>query len=150
MENPLVVRVLSMVGAVMEVDDAMLRWLDRTLWDACPQVRRPSDLSAISNNWRGLTSVCVSRWVFKLDLWLKHRWQMGHRWGDSSMWRIRWTAKVLDWQNPLPHSLHLKGFSFEWMYLWSRKWSCLRNAFPQISQLKGRSSVWVRSWIRRL
>ena len=37
--------------------------------------------------------------------------------GDlDSMWRILCTARVLDWQNPFPHSSHLNGFSFEWMY----------------------------------
>lgn len=33
------------------------------------------------------------------------------------MWRVLWTARVLDWQKPFPHSWHLKGFSLEWMYL---------------------------------
>lgn len=67
--------------------------------------------------WYGLMSVWVSKCVFKLDLWLKLRLQTGHLCGDSSMCRILWTARVRDWQNPLPHSRHLKGFSFEWMYL---------------------------------
>lgn len=123
---------------------------DDRLLEPCPQVALFSDLSAISSNCLGLISVWVSRCVLRLDLWLKHRWQMGHRWGDSSMWRILWTARVLDWQNPFPHSLHLKGFSLEWMYLWSLRWSCLLKALPQISQLKGLSSVWVLSWISRL
>lgn len=65
----------------------------------------------------GLISVCVNRWVFKFDRWLKLRLQTGHLCGDSSMWRILWTARVRDWQKPLPHSRHLKGFSFEWMNL---------------------------------
>jgi len=30
---------------------------------------------------------------------------------------VLWTAKVRDWQKPLPHSWHLKGFSLEWIYL---------------------------------
>lgn len=34
---------------------------------------------------------------------------------------VLWTARVLDWQNPFPHSWHLKGFSLEWMYLKARK-----------------------------
>ena len=154
MENPLVVlrgEVSGFMPAVMEVACAKdAKWLERCRCEGCPQVRRPSDLSAISKSWRGLMSVCVNKWVFKLDRWLKQRWQMGHRWGDSSMCKIRCTANVRDWQNPLPHSLHLKGFSLEWMYLWSRKWSCLRKALPQISQLKGLSSVWVLSWISKL
>lgn len=62
-------------------------------------------------------SVCVSKWVFRFDRWLKLRLQTGHLWGDSSRWRILWTASVRDWQNPFPHSVHLNGFSFEWMYL---------------------------------
>lgn len=33
------------------------------------------------------------------------------------MCRVLWTARVLDWQKPFPHSWHLKGFSLEWMYL---------------------------------
>ena len=117
---------------------------------ACLHVRRPSDRSAISSSCLGLISVWVNKWVFKFDRWLKHLWQMGQRIGVSSMWRILWTANVLDWQNPLPHSLHLKGFSFECIYRWSRRWSCLRNAFLQISHEYGRSSVWVRSWINKL
>lgn len=71
--------------------------------------------------WYGLMSVWVSRWVFKLDRWLKLRLQTGHLCGDSSMCRILWTAKVRDWQNPLPHSRHLNGFSLEWMYLMKRR-----------------------------
>lgn len=105
--------------------------------------------------WYGLMSVCVKRWVFRFDRWLKLRLQTGHLCGDSSMCRILCTASVLDWQNPFPHSRHLKGFSFEWIYLesqntevtakisegskdpsyrWSLRWSCLRKALPQISQ----------------
>lgn len=117
---------------------------------ACLHVLRPSDLSAISNSCLGLISVCVSKCVFRFDLWLKHLWQIGQRIGVSSIWSIRWTANVLDWQNPLPHSLHLKGFSLEWIYRWSRRWSCLLNALLQISHEYGRSSVWVRSWINKL
>ena len=64
----------------------------------------------------GLWSVCVKRWVLRFDLWLKLLRQIGHLCGDSSMCRILCTARVLDWQKPLPHSTHLKGFSFEWMY----------------------------------
>lgn len=67
--------------------------------------------------WYGLMSVWVSRWVLRLERWLKLREQTGHLWGDSSMCRILCTAKVRDWQNPFPHSPHLNGFSFEWMYL---------------------------------
>lgn len=33
------------------------------------------------------------------------------------MCNVLWTARVLDWQKPFPHSWHLKGFSLEWMYL---------------------------------
>lgn len=69
----------------------------------------------------GLWSVCVSKWVFKLERWLKLRAQTGHLCGDSSMWRILWTANVRDWQKPLPHSPHLNGFSFEWIYLEMKK-----------------------------
>jgi len=71
--------------------------------------------------WYGLISVWVNRWVFKLERWLKLRLQTGHLCGDSSMCRILWTANVLDWQNPLPHSVHLNGFSFEWIYLLENK-----------------------------
>ena len=42
------------------------------LWLPWPQVALFSDLSAISSSCLGLMSVCVNRWVFKLDLWLKH------------------------------------------------------------------------------
>lgn len=38
----------------------------------------------------------------------------------TCMCNVLWTASVLDWQNPFPHSWHLKGFSFEWMYLEGR------------------------------
>lgn len=69
----------------------------------------------------GFMSVCVSRWVFKLDLWLNDLEQTGHLWGDSSRCRILCTASVLDWQKPLPHSPHLKGFSLLWMYLKQKK-----------------------------
>lgn len=85
------------------------------LWRRRSQFRRktfPQD-----PQWYGLMSVWVSKCVFRLDLWLKLRLQTGHLCGDSSMWRILWTARVRDWQNPFPHSRHLKGFSFEWMYL---------------------------------
>ena len=156
MENPLdgPLRLAeSWVGerlVLAEMVELMLRWLDRTLCWFWPQVRLPSDRSAISRSCRGLTSVWVNRWVLRFDLWLNIRWQMGQRWGDSSIWRILWTAKVRDWQKPFPHSLHLKGFSLEWMYRWSRRWSWRLKALPQISQLKGRSSVWVLSWIKRL
>lgn len=61
--------------------------------------------------------VCVRRCVFRFDLWLKLRLHTGHLCGDSSKCRTLWTASVLDWQNPLPHSPHLNGFSFEWIYL---------------------------------
>lgn len=82
-------------------------WLvDETSW-------HPSRWS----KWCLLTSLCVSRWVFRFDLWLKLLLQTGHLWGDSSMCRILWTAKVRDWQKPFPHSVHLNGFSFEWIYL---------------------------------
>lgn len=82
-------------------------WLvDETSW-------HPSKCS----RWCLFASAWVDRWVFRLDLWLKLLLQTGHLWGDSSMCRILWTANVLDWQNPLPHSEHLNGFSLEWMYL---------------------------------
>ena len=42
------------------------------LWLPWPQVALFSDLSAISSSCLGLMSVCVNRWVFRLDLWLKH------------------------------------------------------------------------------
>lgn len=35
----------------------------------------------------------------------------------TCMCNVLWTARVLDWQKPFPHTWHLKGFSFEWMYL---------------------------------
>lgn len=38
------------------------------------------------------------------------------------MCRVLWTARVLDWQKPFPHSWHLKGFSLEWMYLEGNPW----------------------------
>lgn len=86
-------------------------WLvDDTSW-------QPSRCS----RWCLLASLCVSKCVFRLDLWLKLLLQTGHLCGDSSMCRILWTAKVLDWQNPFPHSVHLKGFSFEWIYLERRE-----------------------------
>lgn len=69
------------------------------------------------SKWCLLASLCVNRWVFKLDLWLKLLLQTGHLCGDSSICKILCTAKVRDWQNPLPHSVHLNGFSFECMYL---------------------------------
>lgn len=82
-------------------------WLvDETSW-------QPSRCS----RWCLFASLCVNRWVFRFDLWLKLLLQTGHLCGDSSMWRILCTANVLDWQNPFPHSVHLKGFSFEWIYL---------------------------------
>ena len=36
-----------------------------------------------------------------------------------------WTARVLCWQNPLPHKSHLKGFSSAWIYLkiWCKNYS---------------------------
>ena len=84
-------------------------------------------------------SVDVFEWicmcVFRLARWLKLRLQTGHLCGDSSKCVTLWTAKVRDWQKPLPQSLHLKGFSLEWMYRWSLRWSCRRKALPQISQL---------------
>lgn len=52
------------------VDDLLLLLLLLLL--PCPQVARFSDLSAISSSCRGLMSVWVNRWVFRLDLWLKH------------------------------------------------------------------------------
>lgn len=73
------------------------------------------------SRWCLLASLCVIKWVFKLDLWLKLLLQTGHLCGDSSMCRILWTAKVRDWQKPLPHSVHLNGFSFEWIYLKKNK-----------------------------
>nr|CAI5849546.1 unnamed protein product [Callosobruchus analis] len=42
----------------------------------------------------GLISVWVSRWVFRLERWLKDLLHTGHLCGDSSIWRILWTAKV--------------------------------------------------------
>lgn len=85
------------------------------LWRLRSQLRR--NTLPHCEQWYGLMSVCVSKCVFKFDRWLKLRLQTGHLCGDSSRWRILWTANVRDWQNPLPHSKHLKGFSFEWMYL---------------------------------
>lgn len=73
----------------------------------------------------GLISVWVNRCVFRLDRWLKDLLQTGHLCGDSSMCRILWTAKVRDWQKPLPHSVHLKGFSLLWMYLKQIKFYCI-------------------------
>lgn len=84
-------------------------------WRRRSQLRRNTLPHA--KQWYGLMSVWVKRWVFRLDRWLKLRWQTGHLCGDSSMCRILWTASVRDWQKPLPHSRHLNGFSFEWMYL---------------------------------
>lgn len=69
----------------------------------------------------GLMSVWVSRWVFRFERWLKLRLHTGHLCGDSSMCKILCTARVRDWQKPLPHSVHLNGFSFEWMYLKNRR-----------------------------
>jgi len=37
------------------------------------------------------------------------------------MCSVLWTARVLDWQKPFPHSWHLKGFSLEWMYLQGKR-----------------------------
>jgi hypothetical protein len=78
-------------------------------------------LNTLPQSWcwqlYGLISVCVNMCVFRFDLWLNDRPQVTHLCGESSMWRIRCTASVRDWQNPLPHSRHLNGFSFEWMYL---------------------------------
>lgn len=69
------------------------------------------------SRWCLFASLCVNKWVFKFDLWLKLLLHTGHLWGDSSMCKILCTAKVLDWQNPFPHSVHLNGFSLECMYL---------------------------------
>lgn len=69
------------------------------------------------SRWCLFASLCVNRWVFKFDLWLKLLLHTGHLWGDSSICKILCTARVLDWQNPFPHSVHLNGFSFEWIYL---------------------------------
>ena len=91
------------------------------LWGVAPS------LSAISSSCLGLMSVWVSRWVFRFDLWLKLRWQIGQRWGASSKWSILWTARVLFWQNPFPQSSHLKGFSLEWIYRWFLEKTKLRN-----------------------
>lgn len=86
-------------------------WLvDETSW-------QPSKCS----KWCLFASLCVSRCVFKLDLWLKLLLQTGHLWGDSSICKILCTASVRDWQNPFPHSVHLNGFSFECMYLEHRE-----------------------------
>lgn len=60
---------------------------------------------------------CVRRWVLRLDRWLKAFSQIGHLWGDSSRWRTLWTANVLLWQKPFPHTVHLNGFSLLWIYL---------------------------------
>jgi len=73
-----------------------------------------------SEQWYGLMSVWVKRWVLRFDRWLKLRLQTGHLWGDSSIWSILWTARVRDWQKPLPHSVHLNGFSLLWIYL--KRW----------------------------
>lgn len=70
-----------------------------------------------AEQWYGLISVCVNRWVFRFERWLKLRLHTGHLCGDSSKCNILCTASVRDWQNPLPHSVHLNGFSFEWIYL---------------------------------
>ena len=51
-------------------DDASVSLLEDL---PCLQVRLPSDLSAISSSCLGLMSVCVSKWVLRFDLWLKHR-----------------------------------------------------------------------------
>ena len=80
-------------------DESLLELLELLLWLLLllllllllpPQVGRlPVKLSirsAISSSCFGLTSVCVSRWVLRFDLWLKERRQMGHVWlGESSM-----------------------------------------------------------------
>lgn len=50
--------------------------------------------------------------------------------GLTCMCKVLWTARVLDWQKPFPHSWHLKGFSLEWMYLEGNPWGeqhCLRR-----------------------
>lgn len=39
----------------------------------------------------------------------------------TCMCNVLWTANVLDWQKPFPHSWHLNGFSLEWMYLQSKQ-----------------------------
>lgn len=94
-----------------------LLWL---LWQCCGSWALRS--AYVVKNWehsghsRSL-SLCVRRCVFRLDRWLKERLHTGHLWGDSSMCRILWTARVRDWQNPFPHSAHLNGFSLLWMYL---------------------------------
>ena len=77
------------------------------------QLRRKTFLQQVHSY--GFRSVWVSKCVFRLERWLKLRAHTGHLCGDSSRWRIRWTASVRDWQNPLPQSPHLNGFSFEWM-----------------------------------
>lgn len=75
-------------------------------------------ISAIVNPVFCLIGVlCMSRWAFRLDRWLKVLLHTLHLCGGSSLCMILCTAKVLAWQNPLPQILHLKGFSFEWIYL---------------------------------
>lgn len=59
------------------------------------------------------------------------------------MCRVLWTARVLDWQKPFPHSWHLKGFSLEWMYLEGNAWGEQRvghtapepQSFPKLDPL---------------
>lgn len=51
----------------------------------------------------------------------------------TCMCRVLWTARVLDWQKPFPHSWHLKGFSLEWIYLEGNPWGeqrCRRRVGP--------------------
>lgn len=88
----------------------------------------------------GLWSVCVSKWVFRLERWLKERLHTGHLWGDSSMWRILCTARVRDWQKPLPHSPHLKGFSLLWMYLEQQITYSISNLCAVVQRVKQETS----------
>lgn len=44
----------------------------------------------------GFISVCVNRWVFRFERWLKLRLHTGHLCGDSSICKILCTASVRD------------------------------------------------------
>lgn len=56
----------------------------------------------------------------------------------TCMCNVLWTARVLDWQNPFPHSWHLNGFSLEWIYLEANTgvWNQYRKTLPEPRQLQ--------------
>ena len=84
-------------------------------------------------NWR-LNVSTINVFLIFLSVWVCGG-VVSHCWDLTCICKVLWTARVRDWQNPLPHSWHLKGFSLEWMYLWRRRertWSdiCSFNVQP--------------------